>query len=152
LENIISMSYTNYGYDQWNDDNSGVTDMSEILDNRAYRTGEIHDTQYPLSEWRGGYGYEGSGYPTAGPPMRTDKLIGDVIREQKARLVPKTEYMTAPAVPEFNLYNFITNKDNLLIILIVLLLCVAFLQYSMLKNYFQLLNSIGLQKLLQEQK
>ena len=139
-----------YGYDQWNDERDNVTDMSEILDNRAYRTGEIHDTQYPLSEWRGGYNHVGSGYPSVGPPMRTDKLIGDVIREQKARIIPKVEYMTEPTETEFNLYNFVTNKDNLLIILILILLCVAFLQYTMLKNYFQILNSIGLQKLMEQ--
>ena len=142
-----------YGYDQWNNEHDNVTDMSEILDNRAYRTGEIHDTQYPLSEWRGGYEYVGSGYPTTGPPMRSNKLIGDVIREQKAQRELKTEYMTAPTEEaEFNLYNFITNKDNLLIILILILLCIAFLQYTMLKNYFQILNSIGLHKLLSDQK
>lgn len=142
-----------YGYDQWNNEHDNVTDMSEILDNRAYRTGEIHDTQYPLSEWRGGYEYVGSGYPTTGPPIRSNKLIGDVIREQKAQRELKTEYMTAPTEEaEFNLYNFVTNKDNLLIILILILLCIAFLQYTMLKNYFQILNSIGLHKLLSDQK
>lgn len=149
------MSYdeiNGFGYDEYQHDDD-LSSYSDILDNRAYRAGEVVDTKYPLSNMRGGYKYVGSG------PM-----IGDIVNEQKKKIesdqkllqengikaqkiIEKLENQKTETKPKSFILEMLDNS-NLLIILVVILICLVYMQYTQMNNFINTMKSLGLHKLL----
>jgi hypothetical protein len=126
-----------YGYDQYPSYMTG--DDEEIYNDRATKAGEIHDTLYPLSNSRGGWDTLGSGPLVSTATQRQGPLIGDVLRNKKEQLTrqlaqsrhPRHHQERLDSTPTLGSTTLATlfTGQTLLIILIVLLLCIVFLQY-----------------------
>lgn len=146
-----------FGYDEFpsytvpGDDG---TDVDLLYSNRANKLGEINDHLYPISNFRGGYEIPGNGpqvsYATqrnlpylprepSTPGVKTSYMtIGDMANE-KVIHQPDLQPFPLQRKTNENFINggFLLNQQTFLIILIVVLLCVVFLQYFQIRNIMQ---------------
>ena len=156
------------GYDQFPSyiDDADGTDINLLYSNRANKYGEIDDTLYPISNWRGGYMVEGSGphisYPTQQKPPyipREEPLpngnttLGDLVKMKN--VVSNTADKVSSVAPtkndkkeKFRVSSLFKSPDFMLILLFILV-CIVIAQYFQVQNLssnIQLLLSVLIKK------
>lgn len=159
------------GYDQFPSyiDDADGTDINLLYSNRANKYGEIDDTLYPISNWRGGYMIEGGGphlsYPTQQKPPyipREEPLpslpdnrskggatIGDLVKMKKDE-GKKSEVSGAVGEKKekFRVSSLFKSLDFMLVLLFILV-CIVIAQYFQVQNLssnIQLLLGVLLKK------
>lgn len=153
------------GYDQFPSyiDDADGTDINLLYSNRANKYGEIDDTLYPISNWRGGYMIEGSGphlsYPTQQKPpfipreqplpLSQDdngKTIGDLVKMKENKESEKIP--TGDKKEKFRVSSLFKSTDFMLVLLFILV-CIVVAQYFQVQNLssnIQLLLGVLLKK------
>jgi hypothetical protein len=138
----FSVGYDEYPY-------SGVGDEESILSNRAYKTGEIRDSLYPLMNQEYQSKYVGSGPLLVGPPT-----IGDMVVEQKNKLdkrelqeqlSTKTKERLEPVTyPELMFGITMLHVYIFIVIILAYIAYMQYTQYSQMREFISVIRSIGL--------